>query len=129
MTIQRINFQSIPVDDQDRALAFYTEKLGFNVITDAPYNEGYRWIFLGIPGAGTRLHFARRNEITINDTPALMLVSDDVDAECAALTNNGVDIHQGPDDAPWQPGIRWAMIKDTEGNLILLESTTGGKNG
>lgn len=129
MTIQRINFQSIPVDDQSRALAFYTEKLGFDVLTDAPYGEGYRWIFLGVSGADTRLHFARRTEITISDIPCLTLVSDDVDAECEALRAKGVDIHNGPGDAPWQPGIRWAMIKDTEGNLILLESMSGDKNG
>ncbi len=129
MTIQRINFQSIPVDDQQRALEFYRDKLDFDVITDAPYGEDYRWIFMGVPGADTRLHFARRAEVTISDIPCLTLVTDDVDAECENLRAKGVDIHNGPDEAPWQPGIRWAMIKDTEGNLILLESLTGGTNG
>ena len=40
-----INFTSVAVDDQDRAMAFYTEKLGFTVDTDNPYDEGWRWIF------------------------------------------------------------------------------------
>ena len=47
MAITRINFQSIPVDDQDRAIAFYTENLGFSVHTDAPYS---RRVALDIPG-------------------------------------------------------------------------------
>ena len=55
MTISRINFMSIPVADQDRAIAFYTGHLGFEGQTDAPYTDGWRWIFLKLPGADTRL--------------------------------------------------------------------------
>ena len=73
MAITQILFQSIPVDNQDRALAFYTEKLGMSVHTDAPYGEDYRWIFLEIPGAKTRLHFAKRDEITVSHGPVLCL--------------------------------------------------------
>lgn len=127
--IKRVNFQSIPVDDQDRALAFYRDILGFTVQTDAPYAEGFRWIFLEIPGADTRIHFARRNEITISDIPCLTFVSDDVDAEVESLKSKGVAIENGPDDAPWTPGVRWAMIRDTENNLILLESFKEASNG
>ena len=48
--IKSIKFGSIPVRDQDRALKFYTEKLGFNIETDQPMGD-QRWIELGIPGA------------------------------------------------------------------------------
>jgi len=51
--IRGIKFVSIPVSDQDRALAFYTEKLGFRVVTDQPFDEKQRWLELGIPGAET----------------------------------------------------------------------------
>lgn len=122
MTISRINFQSIPVTDQDRALTFYIEHLGFHVHTDAPYSEGWRWIFLNLPGADTRLHFSKPEELQFSNVPALCLVSDDVDAEAARFKAAGVVISQGPDDAPWAPGVRWLMIKDSEDNLILLES-------
>lgn len=128
MTILRINFVSIPVADQDRALAFYTNHLGFEVQVDAPYAPNWRWIFLTLPGTDktgleTRLGFSRATELEFKGIPALTLVSDDVDAECARLGAAGVNIKDGPDDAPWTPGVRWAMINDTEGNLILLEST------
>jgi catechol 2,3-dioxygenase-like lactoylglutathione lyase family enzyme len=122
MAIQRIHFQSIPVADQDRALTFYTEKLGFEVYTDAPDGEGWRWIFLTRPGAETRLHFASTSDMEVHDKPALCLVTNDVDDECKRLGAAGVNITNGADDAPWAPVFRWAMIRDTEDNLILLES-------
>lgn len=122
MTISRINFLSVPVADQDRALGFYTKHLGFEVQVDAPYAENWRWIFLTLPNSETRLQFARQSEITFTDIPALTLVSDDVDAECTRLNAAGIAIKDSPADAPWAPGVRWAMIRDTEDNLILLES-------
>jgi catechol 2,3-dioxygenase-like lactoylglutathione lyase family enzyme len=51
--IKRIKFLGIPVRDQDRALAFYTEKLGFRILTDQQFSEKQRWIELSIPGADT----------------------------------------------------------------------------
>ena len=48
--IRGIKFGSIPVRDQERALKFYTEALGFNILTDQPMGD-QRWIELGIPGA------------------------------------------------------------------------------
>ena len=122
MAIRRIHFQSIPVADQDRALAFYTTNFGFEVHTDAPYGEGWRWIFLTLPGAETRLHFASPDDMTVNDKPALCLVCDNVDDEAKKLRANSVEITNGPDDAPWHPGVRWLMLRDTEDNLVLLES-------
>ncbi len=127
MPLQRISFQSIPVDDQDRALAFYRDKLGLTVHTDAPYeDDGWRWIFLSFPGHDTRLQFARRGDITVKDKPVLALVSDDVDADCARWADQGVTITMGPDDAPWSPNIRWAMIRDSEDNVIFVESLKQG---
>ena len=122
MAVRRIHFQSIPVADQDRALAFYTSNLGFEVHTDAPYGENWRWIFLTLPGAETRLHFASTSDMSVNDKPALCLVCDCVDDEAEKLRANGAEITNGPDDAPWQPGVRWLMLRDSEDNLILLES-------
>ena len=53
--IRGVKFVSIPVADQDRALTFYTEVLGFRLLTDQPFNEKQRWLELGIPGADTRV--------------------------------------------------------------------------
>lgn len=126
MAVGYINFQSIPVDDQDRALAFYRDRLGFAVHTDAPYGEGWRWIFLTLPGAQTKLQFGRRQDYRVGDVPALALVCDSVDEEAARLQAAGVEVASGPDDAPWASGVRWLMIRDSEGNLVLLESFKEG---
>src|SRR4029453_4513995 len=53
--IKQIKFVSIPVADQNRPLDFYTDKLGFTIITDQPFDEKQRWIELRIPKAETRV--------------------------------------------------------------------------
>src|SRR5947199_8069094 len=53
--IKQIKFVSIPVSDQNRALDFYTEKLGFTIITDQPFDDKQRWIELRVPKAETRV--------------------------------------------------------------------------
>jgi predicted enzyme related to lactoylglutathione lyase len=125
MALTRISFQAIPVDDQDRALGFYRDVLGLEVQTDAPYEEVWRWIFLRIPGSDSRVTVARRGEISYGDKPVLALVSDDVDVDCAAWEARGVRVASPPADAPWMPGVRWATIRDSEDNLIFVESWNG----
>ena len=117
-----INFQSIPVSDQDRALAFYRDKLGLKVHTDAPYEGQTRWIFIEIPGARTKIQFGSRSNDQPSTMPDLCLVTDDVDSACEALKSRGVPILQGPEDAPWDPNTRFAMIRDSENNLILIQT-------
>src|SRR3989440_9243016 len=55
--IKQIKFVSIPVRDQNRALDFYTDKLGFTIITDQPFDEKQRWIDLRIPKRDSRSVF------------------------------------------------------------------------
>lgn len=126
MSLKRISFQSIPVTDQDRALAFYRDVMGMDVQVDAPYLEGWRWIFLGIPGSDSRITFCRPDEIVAKEgTPVLALVCDDVDADSARWKAAGAEIAQGPGDAPWADGVRWVLITDSEGNLVFAESAKG----
>jgi catechol 2,3-dioxygenase-like lactoylglutathione lyase family enzyme len=51
--IRGIKFISVPVSNQDVSLKFFTEALGFKVVTDQPYTEKQRWIELSIPGSPT----------------------------------------------------------------------------
>ena len=53
--IKAVKFVSIPVRDQEQALAFYTEKLGFQILTDQPFDAKQRWIELRIPGSETKV--------------------------------------------------------------------------
>ena len=52
--IKAVKFVGLPVKDQDRALAFWRDKVGFKVATDQPFGK-QRWIELKIPGAETGL--------------------------------------------------------------------------
>lgn len=63
-----VRFAELPVADQDRALRFYTEKIGLKVVQDAPYIDGWRWVELEIAGADTRTLFARRSDGTNTGT-------------------------------------------------------------
>lgn len=117
----RIHFDSVPATDVERARDFYRDRLGFIVERDNPYGDG-RWVFMRIPGADTLLHFDRQPSIPSRQVPALVLVTADVDAACTTLKARGVVVSQGPSDAPWEPGTRWAMIEDSEGNLVLIQT-------
>ena len=120
----RIHFQTIGVTDMARALEFYTSKLGFLVERDIS-RGAFRWIFLKLPGAGTLLHFDLRPSLEPGSTPALVLLDDDVDATCPKLVAGGVEVVDGPDDARWEPGVRWAQFRDSEGNLIFIQTIKG----
>ncbi len=118
---RRIHFDTVPAVDVERARDFYRDKLGLTVERDNPYGDS-RWVFMRIPGADTLLHFDKQDSVPKSQTPALVLVTDNVDAACETLKSRGVPIKSGPADAPWEPGVRWAMIDDSEGNLVLIQT-------
>ena len=78
--IKQIKFVSIPVADQNRALDFYTEKLGFTIITDQPFDEKQRWIELRVPKAETRvvLFTAEGEEKRIGTTMNMSFACEDI---------------------------------------------------
>ena len=119
-----ILFQSVPATDVERARDFYRDVLGFAVERDNPYGDT-RWIFMQIPGADTMIHFDHVPTLPDADKPRLSLMSPDVDAAAADLASRGVTITAGPDTAPWDTSIRWAMFNDSEGNPVLIQ-TIGG---
>src|SRR3989344_190908 len=118
--LRHVKFANLPVRDQDRALEFWRDRLGLTVAADEPYGEGFRWIELSVGEAETRIVFPRRPDALPWDEPDLSLISDDVDDSFAALGAKGVVFAQGPQDAPWRPGERYALFRDSEGNLVML---------
>jgi predicted enzyme related to lactoylglutathione lyase len=119
--IRQVKFVSIPVHDQERALAFYTEKLGFRVLTDSPMGPGQRWIELGIPRAATRvvLFTAPGQEQWIGNFMNLSFETDDVIGTAAELKAAGVEIVREPKVESWGTS---AIFKDSEGNQFVLSS-------
>jgi len=114
--LKRINFVTVPVKDQGRALDFYTRKLGFKVFTDQTAGD-LRWIELQIPGAETRLVLHPGPAGAPDGKPALALGADNVKATYDDLRAKGVEFTQPPKKEHWG---EYASFKDSEGNLVLF---------
>ncbi|GAA3058444.1 MULTISPECIES: VOC family protein [Actinomycetes] len=123
----RLHQMSVMVDDQDRALQFYTDVLGFQVRHDIPMGEA-RWITVVSPEDpdGTELvlepsgHPAVppfKEALVADGIPFASFAVDDVAAQHERLTARGVEFTQPPMDIG--PAIM-AVFDDTCGNLIQL---------
>ena len=122
--IKGVKFVSIPVVDQERALQFYTEKLGMRVITDAPFDDKQRWIELGIPRAETRvvLFTAAGQEKMIGGFMNLSFATDDVEETWHELKERGVEFVKDPKKEDWGTA---AIFRDSEGNQFVLSTSKG----
>jgi len=119
--IRQIKFVGIYVSDQDRALAFYTEKLGFKVVTDQPMGEKQRWIELRIPGAetGVVLFTPDGHEDRIGSFFNGSFASDDVVKTYEELKGRGVEFSGPPQTQPWGT---FATFMDPDGNRFVISS-------
>ncbi len=119
--IKGIKFASVPVRDQGKALEFYTQKLGFHVRTDQPFEENQRWIELGIPGAETRvvLFTPKGHEDRIGTFSGISFSSDNVQRTFEQLAARGVDFVMPPKQESWGTS---AIFKDPDGNQFVLSS-------
>lgn len=123
----RAQWISIPVDDQARALEFYTEKLGFLPKFDIPVGDA-RWLTVVSPenpdGAeivlepkGHPAAAAYTEALAADGIPINQFAVDDVDAEYERLSGLGVTFTQ----KPTQMGpITTAVLDDTVGNLVQI---------
>jgi predicted enzyme related to lactoylglutathione lyase len=120
--IKQIKFVSIPVHDQNRALDFYVEKLGFTIITDQPFDATQRWIELRIPKAETRitLFTTEADRARIGTFMNLSFHCDDLDQTYAELTARGVVFAGPPQKQPWG---NFAKFQDSEGNTFVLSES------
>jgi predicted enzyme related to lactoylglutathione lyase len=123
----RIKLTSVHVDDQEKALRFYTEVLGF--VKKADFSQGpFRWLTVASPEDpdGTELQLA------LNDNPAAkayqqamfqqghsaaMFYTDDVQADYERMKARGAEFTMPPTDVT---GSKIAMLNDTCGNLLQV---------
>ncbi len=122
---------SLFVSNQDRAKAFYTDVLGFELRTDAPLFPGSeaRWVAVAPKGAKTEvvLYLPDENwehyQQVVGKSQALTFNVSDMDALYKDLKAKRVEFLQEPDKQPWGT---YATIRDSEGNsLILVEQPKG----
>ena len=109
----KIKLTSIYVDDQDKALAFYTEKLGF--IKKADFSQGpFRWLTVASPEEpdGAELQLALNDNPAAKTyqqamfqqgQPAAMFYTDDVQADYERIKARGAEFTMPPTKEPWAP--------------------------
>jgi catechol 2,3-dioxygenase-like lactoylglutathione lyase family enzyme len=92
--INQIGTVVVPVADQDRAIEFYVETLGFEKRTDVPFGNGYRWVEVAPADAVTTIAIVPPppGKPTGNVETGIALNTDDIDADHADLKARSVDV-------------------------------------
>ena len=123
----KIKLTSVYVQDQEKALRFYTEVLGF--VKKADFSNGpYRWLTVGSPEEpdGTELQLALSDKpaakayqeaLFQQGQPAAMFFTDDVKGDYERIKARGAEFTMPPTGVT---GSTIAMLKDTCGNLLQL---------
>lgn len=117
-----VKFAPVPVDDVDRAIDFYTKKIGLTLASDVSRGEDGRWVELAMPGGETRLLLQRAAADRDKSVPCLVIVADFIEADYKRMADAGVSFLHEPRPAPWMPDQIFALLHDSEGNLLMLAS-------
>jgi catechol 2,3-dioxygenase-like lactoylglutathione lyase family enzyme len=118
--ITQVGTVIVPVSDQDQAIEFYVDKLGFEKRGDTPFGDGERWVEVAPQGAATTIAIIppREGEPTGIET-RVGFTTDDVDADHASLWALGVDV-----DAEvmrmGDPVPPMFFFRDPDGNTFLI---------
>ena len=120
MPVTKIGRITVPVSDQDAAIAFYTEKLGFSVAADVPFGEGDRWVEVAPPAGGANVALVPpRGEFVPPRTTGIALETADAEAAHAELGSAGVDVDaelMGGDGGV--PKLFW--LRDQDANTLMI---------
>ena len=123
----KIKLTSVYVDDQEKALRFYTEVLGF--VKKSDFSQGpFRWLTVVSPEDrdGTELQLALNNNpaakayqqaLFQQNQPAAMFFTDDLQADYECMKSRGAEFTVPPKDVT---ASKIAMANDTCGNLIQI---------
>jgi catechol 2,3-dioxygenase-like lactoylglutathione lyase family enzyme len=129
----KIKLTSVPIDDYDKALKFYTEKMGFAQKRDIPLGEGVRWITVVSPEEpdGTELLLepnaqypamkALKESLVRDGIPFTAFEVKDIQAEYERMKNLGVEFTMEPTNMGMTTA---AVLDDTCGNLIQIYQLT-----
>jgi catechol 2,3-dioxygenase-like lactoylglutathione lyase family enzyme len=119
-SISQLGRVIIPVSDQDKAIAFYTDKLGFSVTADIPFGEGDRWVEVTPAGGGAAIALSRAMEnFPAGRETGIALTTTDARGAHAELKGKGVQVDEelmgGDGTVPLLFGI-----KDGDGNGLMV---------
>lgn len=127
-----IHSSTVVVTDKDKAVAFYVDKLGWEVRTDNDLGGGYRFVTVAPAGGQAELSLEVAQNIgrESGGHSGLSLVVDDIDSTIATLLERGVEVVgmegesiTAAQDMPW--GDRGAWFNDLDGNThFFVQSAT-----
>lgn len=121
--INQIGQVMLYVNDQDQAVRFWTEKVGFIVVAEEDNGQGFRWIEIS-PAKGAQTSFVLHNkqfiaqmEPSLNlNTPSIMLYSDNLDALYQNLVDKGITVGELVN----MPSGRLFNFADDENNYFAV---------
>jgi len=110
---------AVPVTDQERALAFYVDTLGFEKRRDAPFGPGNRWIEVAPPGSSTTIALPPLGDVKPGIDTGIRLTTRDAEADHAALRARGVDVDS--EILRFGPGVPpMFTLRDPDGNKLYV---------
>jgi predicted enzyme related to lactoylglutathione lyase len=130
----KIKLSSVPIDDYDKALKFYTEVMGFQLKRDMPLGDGARWITVvspeepdGVelllePNAGYPAMKALKESLVRDGIPYTAFQVNDIQAEYERMKSRGVLFTMEPTNMGM---TTVAILDDTCGNLIQIYQMMG----
>jgi predicted enzyme related to lactoylglutathione lyase len=109
----------VQVSDQDQALEFFIDKLGFEKRMDVPYGDGQRWLDVAPAGAETSVAIVPpMGGSPVGGETGIAFSTDDVDADHASLRERGVDVDDEIMRGDDIPSMFW--FRDPDGNRYLI---------
>jgi len=124
MAITHLHLVSLPVRDQEAARQFYVDVLGFELVRNNEMGPGMRWVQVAPRGGQTAITLVTWfPTMPPGSSKGLVLESDDLDRDVAALVASGVPMGDGIREEPWG---RFVTFDDPDGNGIVLQATTPG---
>ena len=122
MAITQLQLLSVPVSDQDRARDFYVDVLGMELVRDNHMGPAQRWVQVAPRGGQTSLTLVTWfPSMPAGSLRGLVLETDDLEADVAALRERGLDVVDTIRTEPWG---RYVTITDPDGNGLVLQETT-----
>jgi catechol 2,3-dioxygenase-like lactoylglutathione lyase family enzyme len=109
----------VPVSDQDQAISFFVEKLGFEKRADTPFGRGERWVEVAPAGADTTLALVLpRDGEAVGIETRISFATEDIDADHASLSAGGVDVDEVMRMGDPIPPM--LFFRDPDGNRFMI---------
>jgi lactoylglutathione lyase len=114
MAINQIATIAVMVSDENKAKEWYKKKLNFEVMSNEPH-----WIVVGPKGSSTGIHLCPDSDLEPGNQ-GIVLKTDDIEKTCKELKKNGVEFVRELSPSEWDEDMRYAIIKDLDGNEFSL---------